>query len=114
MGSVAVRSLLLAKSSDYFLLKPQHPGTNSPYSSPHISLMNKLREFIKGAASIIILLIPLRTFTARGKLMLVRGGGGGGGGGRELLGILGGGVPPGSLNTDSISDQKMSFSYTRF
>ena len=75
MGSVAVRSLLLAKSSDYFLLKPQHPGTNSPYSSPHISLMNKLREFIKGAASIVILLIPLRTFTARGKLMLVRGGG---------------------------------------
>ena len=26
-----------------------------------------------------------------------------------LLGILGGGVPPGSLNPDPISDQKMSF-----
>ena len=27
-----------------------------------------------------------------------------------LLGILGGGVPPGSLSPDPISDQKMSFS----
>ena len=27
----------------------------------------------------------------------------------ELLGILGGGVPPGSPNPDPISDQKMSF-----
>ena len=27
-----------------------------------------------------------------------------------LLGILGGGVPPGSLNPDPISDQKMTFS----
>ena len=31
-------------------------------------------------------------------------------GGRVLLGILGGGVPPGSPNPDLISDQKMSFS----
>ena len=31
----------------------------------------------------------------------------GGGGGGVLLGILGGGVPPGSLNPDPISDQKM-------
>ena len=29
------------------------------------------------------------------------------GGGGELLGILGGGVPPGSPNADPISDQKM-------
>ena len=31
-------------------------------------------------------------------------------GGGVLLGILGGGVPPGSPNPDPISDQKMSFS----
>ena len=31
-----------------------------------------------------------------------------------LLGILGGGVPPGSSNPDSISDQKMSFSKPLF
>ena len=42
--------------------------------------------------------------------------GGGGGGGEEvlglevLLGILGGGVPPGSPNPDPNSDQKMPFS----
>ena len=30
-----------------------------------------------------------------------------GGGGGEFLGILGGGVPPGSSNPDPISDQKM-------
>ena len=35
---------------------------------------------------------------------------GGVGGGRVLLGILGGGVPPGSQNPDPISEQKMSFS----
>ena len=29
---------------------------------------------------------------------------------RVLLGILGGGVPPGSSNPDPISDQKMYFS----
>ena len=34
----------------------------------------------------------------------------GGGGGKGLLGILGGGVLPGSPNPDPISDQKMSFS----
>ena len=34
----------------------------------------------------------------------------GGGGGEGLLGILGGGVLPGSPNPDPISDQKMSFS----
>ena len=33
-----------------------------------------------------------------------------GGGGGVLLGILGGGVPPGSQNPDPISEQKMSFS----
>ena len=32
------------------------------------------------------------------------------GGGGVLLGILGGGVPPGSQNPDPISEQKMSFS----
>ena len=32
-------------------------------------------------------------------------------GGGVLLGILGGGVPPGSPNPDPISDQKMSFSH---
>jgi len=32
---------------------------------------------------------------------------GGGGGGVVLLGIRGGGVPPGSPNSDPISDQKM-------
>ena len=32
------------------------------------------------------------------------------GGGGVLLGILGGGVPPGSPKPDPISDQKMSFS----
>ena len=31
-------------------------------------------------------------------------------GGGVLLGILSGGVPPGSSNPDPISDQKMSFS----
>ena len=31
------------------------------------------------------------------------------GGGGVLLGILGGGVPPGTLNPNPISDQKMSF-----
>ena len=31
----------------------------------------------------------------------------GGGGGGVLLGILGGAVPPGSSNSDPISDQKM-------
>ena len=31
-----------------------------------------------------------------------------------LLGILGGGVPPGSPNPDPISDQKMSFSTSIF
>ena len=36
-------------------------------------------------------------------------GGGGGGGGRLLLGILGGGVSPGSPNPDPIFDQKKSF-----
>ena len=38
------------------------------------------------------------------------------GGGGVLLGILGGGVPPGSLHPDPISDQKESFSVksTRF
>ena len=35
-------------------------------------------------------------------------------GGKVLLGILGGGVPPGSSNPDSISDQKMSFSKPLF
>ena len=30
-------------------------------------------------------------------------------GGGQVLGILGGGVPPGSPNPDPISDQKMSF-----
>ena len=35
---------------------------------------------------------------------------GGGGGGGVLLGILGGGVAPGSPNPDPISDQNMSFS----
>ena len=35
--------------------------------------------------------------------------GGMGKGTPELLGILGGGVPPGSPNPDPISDQKMSF-----
>ena len=35
------------------------------------------------------------------------------GGGGVLLGILGGGVQPGSPNPDPISDQKMSF-HTRF
>ena len=35
---------------------------------------------------------------------------GGGGGERVFLGILGGGVPPGSPNPDSNSDQNMSFS----
>ena len=34
---------------------------------------------------------------------------GGGGGGGVLLGILGGGLPPGSSNPDLISDQKMRF-----
>ena len=34
----------------------------------------------------------------------------GGGRGRVFLGILGGGVPPGSPNPDPISDQHMSFS----
>ena len=33
----------------------------------------------------------------------------GGGGGGVLLGILGGGVPPGSQNPDPISDQKRHF-----
>ena len=32
-------------------------------------------------------------------------------GGRELLGILGGGVPPGSINPDLISNQKCHFSH---
>ena len=32
---------------------------------------------------------------------------GGGGGERVLLGIFGGGVPPGSPNPDPVSDQKM-------
>ena len=32
-----------------------------------------------------------------------------GGGGGVLLGILGGGVPPGSPNPDPISEQEMSF-----
>ena len=36
---------------------------------------------------------------------------GAGGGGKLLLGILGGGVPLGSTNSDPISDQKMSFSH---
>ena len=44
-----------------------------------------------------------------------RGGGGGGfgGGGAEglLLGILSGGVPLGSTNSNPISDQKMSYSH---
>ena len=35
---------------------------------------------------------------------------GGGGRGQVFLGILGGGVPLGSPNPDSISDQNMSFS----
>ena len=35
-------------------------------------------------------------------------------GGKVLLGILVGGVPPGSSNPDSISDQKMSFSKPLF
>ena len=34
--------------------------------------------------------------------------------GGVLLGILGGGVPPGSPNPDRISDQTMSFSLTVF
>ena len=33
----------------------------------------------------------------------------GGGGGRVLLGIFGGGVPPGSPNPDPVSDQKSNF-----
>ena len=39
--------------------------------------------------------------------------GGGGGGGAEglLLGILSGGVPLGSTNSNPISDQKMSYSH---
>jgi len=45
-------------------------------------------------------------FILQGRITL-RGWGGGGG---VLLGILGGGVPPGSPNPDPISDQKMSFS----
>ena len=36
---------------------------------------------------------------------------GGRGGGGLLLGILGGGVPLGSKNSDPISDQKMSYSH---
>ena len=32
-----------------------------------------------------------------------------GGGGRVLLGIFGGGVPPGSPNPDPVSDQKSNF-----
>ena len=35
----------------------------------------------------------------------------GGRGGGLLLGILGGGVPLGSKNSDPISDQKMSYSH---
>ena len=38
----------------------------------------------------------------------------GGGRGRVFLGILVGGVPPGSPNPDSISDQNMSFSIPVF
>ena len=38
----------------------------------------------------------------------------GGGRGRVFLGILGGGVPPGSPNPDPISDQNMSFSIPVF
>ena len=37
-----------------------------------------------------------------------------GGGGGIFLGILGRGVPSGSLNPDPISDQNMPFSKTRF
>ena len=36
---------------------------------------------------------------------------GGGGAGGLLLGILGGGVPLGSTNSNPISDQKMSYSH---
>ena len=40
---------------------------------------------------------------------------GGGGGGRGVLfGIRGGGVPPGSLNPDPISDQNVPFSIPVF
>ena len=40
-----------------------------------------------------------------------RGGGGGGGAEGLLLGILSGGVPLGSTNSNPISDQKMSYSH---
>ena len=40
-----------------------------------------------------------------------RGGGGSGGAEGLLLGILSGGVPLGSTNSNPISDQKMSYSH---
>ena len=45
--------------------------------------------------------------TKDGRTALKRVPGVGGGGGVVLLGILGGGVPPGSSNPGPISDQKM-------